>query len=552
MSLRLLAVAALVILSALPVRAQQVTLSTQVDYLLVDQRSRDPDQRTRTAGFLPRLNLLLTGRVVPGTRLYLDLSSGLTRDSFGAGHQATGSTYLVLRNDMPRYQLSLRHGRSSFSADAGSLDLAPSRQTSNTSNTGVTLILREPAWPVLNLQYFRTRSENGLAGASSHTNATDSRLAAVYDLAPLHLRFDESRQSADSAGRDQFVSQIRRFAVNLDTALFPKLALSGGVQLARSETSLAGASLTGNDNRLGQIRLSSEVTAKVALDALLYFQQTNFLASLSTSDLSARGSAVTLRSEVLPGLQWNVSTSSNRSELAGRITDTSSTYTDLLAQLDPRNSFSLTLSPSRASVSGAPPVDQKAYRASWTSQLTPQTDLLLSLDRFSNASPDFSSRTFTRYVTLRCRPDLQTTLGLSLLLDSLLSSSPGSATSQQIHAIDSDVSWVPNRDLTLGLHLSLQRVAGESATRVKVPGLDLRWQPDAASTLTVSWRLQDQTQRDLEAISLLRFTSFSSQFSRRLSRGSLLTARYDVVNYSEGPIAYERRLGISITTGLGG
>jgi hypothetical protein len=289
----------------------------------------------------------------------------------------------------------------------------------------------------------------------------------------------------------------------------------------------------------------------VALDAMLYSQRTSQFPGTGGSGLSSRGSALAMRSEVLPGLQLNVSRNSSHSEIGGRVSDASTTYADLLARLDARNTLSLTLSPSRASVAGSPSADQKAYRVSWTSQLTPETDLLLSLDRYLNSGSAFSSRTFTKYLTLRFRPDLQTTLALSLLWDTLESDSLGSATSQQVRSLDTDLSWLPTRDVTLGLHFSLQRLTGEAATRIKVPGLDLRWQLDSKSDFSLSWRLQDQTQPQVDALSLLQFTTLTARFSQRLSGGSQLAASYDVVRYSQGQLAYQRRLGLSITTGLG-
>ncbi len=540
------------VLCALPARAQQLSLSTQVDYLFLDQRFRDPDERKTTSGFLPRLNLSLNGRLLPGSRLYLDVTGGLTRDSFGLGHQSTDDAHLVLRGDSPYYQLSLRHGRSHFTTSTLGLDLAPTGLTSDSQETGLTLILRQPAWPVLNLQYSRFRSDTGLAGTDSRTDSTTSRVAATYDLAPLHFRLDDDRRSSNPQGGTSYDSDARRFGVSVDTAILPKLNLYGDLQFAHFDTRSGGTLRSGNDSRIGQVRLSTELTPKVAVDAEVHSVATNPFVGSTAGALSTRGSALTMRSEVVPGIQLNLSENRDHSEYGGdRTSDASSLYADVLARVDARNSLALQYAPSRTSFSGFAPTDQKALRLSWASQLSSRTDLTASIDRFTDTSDGFENRTAGKYLAVRYRPDLQTTIGLGVFANDARSSSAGVETSQDTRSLEGEFSWLPTSDLSLGLHLNLSRLSGTSQTRTRVPALDLRWQPDSRSDFSLSWRLQNETQRSLDATTRLGFTAFSTQFRRQLSRTSSLNVNYDVVSYSQGPLAYERRLGVSVTTGLG-
>jgi hypothetical protein len=536
---------------ALPAGAQQVTLSTQVDYLFVDQRFRDPDETKTTSGFLPRLNLSLNGRLLPGSRLYLDVTGGLTRDSFGLGRQSTEDAHLVLRGESAHYQLSLRHGRSHFATSASDLYLGASGLNTNSQETGLTLIMRQPAWPVLNLQYSRFSSDTGLGDTTSHTDSTTSRVVASYDLAPLHFRLDDNRRTSDPSGSASYRSDARRLGVSLDTALLPKLNLYGDLQLARTDTRTEGVPRSGNDSRIGQVRLSTALTPKVAVDAELHSTATSPLAGSTLDVLSSHGSGLTMRSEVVPGVLLNLAKSGEHSDYDGRATDASSLYADVLARVDARNSLAVQYSPSRAHFSGYPASDQQALRVSWASQLDSRTDLTASFDRFTDTSADFENSTAGRYLALRYRPDLQTTFGLGLFSDRVRTRGAAEETTQDSRALDAEFSWLPTRDLSLGLHLNLSRLSGASQTRTRVPAFDIRWQPDSKSDFSLSWRSQNEVLRDLDSTVQLGFTALSGQFRRQLSRRSSLSVNYDVVTYDQGPLAYERRLAVSVITGLG-
>jgi hypothetical protein len=538
-------------LCALPAQAQQITLSTQVDYLLVDQRFRDPDERKTTSGFLPRLNLSLNGRLLPGSRLYLDVTGGLSRDSFGLGQQSTEDAHVVLRGESPYYQLSLRHGRSHFDTSSVGLDLTPVGLTSDSQETGLTLILRQPAWPVLNLQYARFSSDTGLGDTTSRTDSTLSRVVANYDLAPLRFRFDDNRRTSDAQGGSSYESDARRFGVSVDSAVLPKLNFYGDLQFAHADTSSGGVPRSGENSRIGQVRVSTELTPKVAVDAELHATATNPLIGTTFGALSSRGSAVTMRSEVMPGVQLNFTRNMDHADYRGGAAETSSLYGDLLARVDVRNSLALQYAPTRTSFSGYPPTDQKVLRLSWASQLDSRTDLTASVDRFTDTGAGFENRTDGKYLAVRYRPDLQTTLGLGLFANTSRNRDAGAETSQDTRSLEAEFSWLPTSDLSLGLHLNLSRLSGPTQMHSRVPAFDLRWQPDSQTDLSVSWRLQDEVQRALDSTSRLGFSALSGQFRRQLSRRSSLYVNYDVVTYDQGPLAYERRLGVSVITGLG-
>jgi hypothetical protein len=537
------------LLMAWPAQAQQLTLTTEVDYLLVEQGFRDPEEHVATSGFFPKVNLAIAGRLFPTSRLFLDLSGGLTQDTFGASDQSTNDVRVVLRTEAPRYRLALRHGRSSHSSSTQDLGLGTVGLTTDSRQTDVTLLLRQPSWPTLNLQYARYTSDSSLGGPASHSESTDSRIGLAYDLAPLHFRFDQNHRAGGTEGSERFAFDGRRAAVSLDTALFPKLNLYGDLQLYHSEVSSGDSAATGTDFQVGSLRLSTELTPKVALDGQLFSQVTRRFPESNT--LSARGASVSMRSEVVPNVQLNLTGNLLHSEFAGRSTDSTNASLELLARVDPRNSLAFTYSPNHASFSDAPGVDQTACRLSWTSLLTSRLELTASFDHFDDTSADFSGRTDSRYLALRYRPDLQTTLGLSLLSDRASTSGPGGEISQEARSVTAEFSWLPTGSVSLGCHLGLSRFQGEAETQVTAPAFDLRWQPDSRSDLSVSWRMQTEVQRELDLTTRLGFTALATRFSRRLSRGANVNFSYDVVEFEHGPFAYERRLAVSLTTGLG-
>jgi hypothetical protein len=550
--LRLLVIAALVLLYALPACAQQLALSTDVDYLFVDRRLRDPDQRVSTSGFFPRVDLSLTGPVRPGSHLYLDLTGGIAENTFGTARQSDNDMRLVVRGEDPRYRLALRHGQSHFASATDGLGPSVSRLTADTKETDLTLILREPAYPVLNLQYSRFAADSALAGVSSNTETTASRVAAIYDLAPVRLRFDENRRSSEVLGGGTSGSDSRRFGASLDSALIPKLSLFADLQLSRWDTRFGSGGGTGSTDRTGILRLSAVPTPKVAIDAELRSQLTDSLADAAPSNLSVNGSSIAMRSEVLPGIQLNVARDVDNANRAGLATDTSSTYLDLLARLDARNSALVSLSPRRVSLEGVGDIEQNAAHVSWASQLDARTDLTVNWDRFTDNDPTLGlTRTTSKYLAVRYRPDLQTTVGVGLLWNNANLQGSASTTTQAERVLATDISWLPTQKVSLGYRFSLTRLSGSSNVRMSVPALDLRWQPDMLSDFALNWRLQSTAQREFDDLNRFDFTTFSSHFRRKLSRGSTLNIDYSVVKFSEGPLAHERVFRISIETRAG-
>jgi hypothetical protein len=539
------------LIAVVPAAAQQLTLSTQLDYVLLDQGFRDPDRHTSTSGFFPRLNLSLTGPIRPGARLYLDITGGLSRDSFGLSSQSADNIHFVLRGEAPHYRLSLRYGNAHLSSTTGSLDLGPSQLLSGSRETGLTLIVQQPAWPALNLQYSRFGSSSSLGDTGSTADSTNRRVSATYDLAPLHFRLDDSHSTSNFAGGDAMESNARRYGVSLDTTILPKLSLYGDVQLSHSDARFGRAPLTGTDSRIGQIRLSGELTPKVAVDATVYSQLLDTFPGSGASDLAARGSSVSMRSEVWPGLQLNFTANTNHAKWGSNTSDTTSIYADLLARIDAHNSLAFSLSPTRTTFSGSSPVSQSAHRAAWSSDLDSRTSLTVGFDGFTDDGASLSDRSASKCINLSYRPDLQTTLGVGLLWNSTESHGTVGQTTQDSRAIQANYSWLPTSDLSLGLHLSLSQLDGATQSQLRVPAFDIHWQPDSKTDFTLSWRAQSELRREFDSTSRLGFSAFSSHFSRRLSRGSNLNVDYDVIKFIEGPFAYERRLGVSLTTGLG-
>ena len=551
MHVRLLITAIMLLLCALPGWAQQLILSTELDYLMVDQRFRDPDRRLSTSGAFPRLGLSLTGPARPGARLYLDLTGGLSENTFGISRQSNDDVRLVVRGETRRYRLSLRHGQTHFASAADGLDLTSSRLTSDTRETGLALILREPSWPVVNLQYSRFVADSALGGVSTGTETTSSRVAAIYDLKPLRFRFDENRFRAHVVGGDASESGSRRLGLSLDTALLSGLDLFADLQLTRRENRSGSGTPTGSDDHTALVRLSAEPTPKAVIDAEARLQSVDNFGGIG-STLSVKSALIAMRSEVVPGIQLNLGRQGDEAKRAGFSTKTSETDVDLFARIDARNNLLISFSPRRITLSDGPAIEQQASHLSWTSQLDGHTDLTASWDRFSDEDPAAGlHRTTNKYLALRYRPDLQTTIGLALLWSNSNLEGLGGSSAEEVRQLDSDISWLASQDLSLGLRFSLTRLSGASGSRIRVPALDLRWRPDMQSELAINWRLQSAVQRDLDNLNRFDFTTLAGRFRHDFGPGSSVSIDYSVLKVSQGALAYERLLRISYTTKLG-
>lgn len=537
------------LVSTVAANAQGLEFSSHTEFQLVEDRFRDQPGSGAFTGFAPTLNVSYLSPVRPGADLYLDTELGFSQNVFRLSRQTNDNLRLIFRGEDPRYRLSLRLGKSHFHSASSGSGLEAIRLNSTTTETGFTATLREPSYPLVNLQWLRFTTDSGASDVHNPTTSTTSRIAALYDLEPLHFRFDESRRKTDSRQGSDSQALSRRLGVSFDTPLLSRLNLFGDLQFSRSESQFGTQAKNERGERLALLRLSAFPTSSVAIDTEYLSQISEGLSGNSrSSDFSTSGLAVRVRSEVWPGIQLNLSREGQRSA-RDRTIETTTDFADLLAQVDDRNSALVSFS--RRQVNGGSDLSeqQNSQRFSWVSQLDSQTDATLSWDNVtSQEAATGDSRTSNVNVALRYRPDLQTSIGLGYLTSNSTFTRPEGNSRQGLQAYDFDFSWLPTQDLSLGGRLSVSQLSGSSQAKFLVPSFDFRWQPDSRTDIGVNWRLQRTRQQDTTGSSSFDLTLSSGRLRHRLSSYSDLDIGYDIIQASQGSLALERVLRLIFTT----
>mgnify|MGYP005849477011 CR=1 FL=1 len=161
----------------------------------------------------------------------------------------------------PKHTFIGRHTRNEYESFSA-LGLGPS--TGSSTEYNASLLLREPAYPVVSVQFIRNLTSSEYAGTRSGYGSTTWMTSAYYDLAPFRFTFDRTRQQFDySTSSSSSVNQ--RSAAMLNYSLIPGLTLSSEISRYNTKTEYASGSSSIAANRRN-IRLTAIPTRAIVAD----------------------------------------------------------------------------------------------------------------------------------------------------------------------------------------------------------------------------------------------------------------------------------------------
>lgn len=500
-------------------------------------------------------NLSMRRPVAPFSSLVSDVTLGTSSTADLSGNQDNRSMGINLYYRQPSYTLIGRVNHNNYRSE-----LLGQRGTSigNSSNYNVSMLLSQPAYPVLNLQFSRNVSDSSFGGSASRYAANTWLLGSYYDLSPLRFTFDRSRQTSVYSGSAGNTQTTQRSSVFLNQTLLQGLTLFGELSNYAADNERFGSSYSLNTKRQA-LRLQAIPTSAVA-------------ASLEYSDRSSRQEAVggssrsgenalsfNVRAQVLPGLSADYTDQRQRLSITGGLAGTvfvnaANRNLGVSARLSDRSILNGSASKSDYVGAGGIGSSQSSLQVSLQSRLSPTADL--SLDYGRNKSMiglDSSYSGSSGGIALRTRTAGGMSMGASYRRSQInTSTANASPTSQTTDAVDLDALWMPTYQLSLNLRLSYQANNGSSISERLSPAVGVRWQIDPVTNLSLNYNYQSDRQWDWvnwETIGQRRRASVL-RLSHGFSNGSSLELYYDFHGGNTGLIEWQRHVALYYTTSL--
>jgi hypothetical protein len=478
--------------------AQSLGLQVQMRYDVFE--SREVGESPNGDGHLStNYNLLMRGPVAPFSALVSDVTLGTSSTADQFGSQDNRSLGINLYYRQPSYTLISRINRNDYRSESLGQDGA---SIGNSSNHNVGLLLSEPAYPVLNLQYSRIASGSSFGDSESRYAANTWLLGSYYDLSPFRFTFDQSKQTSVYSGSPGNTQTTRRSSVLLNQTLLQGLTLVGELSNYATDNERVGAR-SSLDTKRQVLRLQAIPTSAVAA-SLEYSDQSSRLGAVAASNHSGENAlSFNVRAQVLPGLSADFTGQRQRLSVTdglGGIIFVNSANRNLgvSARLNDRSILNGSISRSDYAGAGGSGSSQSSFQVSVQSRLSRTADL--SLDYGRNKSMiglDGSfSGTFAG-VSLRTRTSGGMSMGASYRRSQTDSSTAdASPISQTTDAVDFDALWMPTYQLSLNLRLSYQANNGSSISETLSPALGVRWQIAPSTNLSLNYNYQSDKQWD--------------------------------------------------------
>lgn len=535
-----------------PVWAGPISVQTQVEYDLTQTKytglSAISDGR-----FSNNYNLLLRRPFLPTSSLITELSVNTTENGDANTTQSTRNWTLNMYANQPKYMLVGRIIRSDYGTSSDSA--GSSTGLSTDYNAG--LFLREPAYPVVNIQFLRNVASTSYAGTVGSYSATTWLMSSYYDLAPFRFSYDRTRQLFGYSGSPGVQQTNQTSAIKLDHTLMTGLVLSG--ELSKTITDVAyssGTSATNTNRRI--VRLTATPTRSIVADVdftsqsngqdLGGFNRTNNNNSISWD----------VRSEIFPGLSVDYvdqKQSQTGSAFIGTGGSTSRNRNlSLAARLSDASALSITATRTGTDIaSTASGTQQDSLQTALQTSITRTTDFSLNYGRSKSTvgqGDSFNSSFVSASIRDRTSPTLS--MGATYRRTNVHSQVlVGSPFDQFGDAVDMDMLWQPNYDIGINLRLSYQNNTGTSANRILSPSANLRWQLDSSTSLTTNYTLQRFRQFDpTVALSGQNTNGLSIRMTHNFMNGSYLDLSYDFQGINVADLEWRKQLRVLFTFNL--
>ena len=523
--------------------AQQITLQTQLEYQWVQTTFSDGrvDSFSR---FTPLYALTLQGPVAGGTNLQINL--GLS------GYASTDRSASVEEHNF----------RIDLMAQSGHLDLlaSASRDVNRTAFVlpgGVTEAskvsmdsyvlsgaLAYPGYPTITLQFARNLTQ---LSKDVHERQDTSLLAASYDRGPFRFLASQATQSTMPGGD---LSRQEGYGLVFTRSLLPSVQFSlehygafGALQTGGRESGSTSYSTTA--------RVTAQPTPFLVVDGEFGLSAGSGTGEAGFGGTNGRLYSVDLRSEVVPGVRFDVSRNSQTVSGAFGRTASDQTAIDLAAQLSANTSVLGQWSEASSHSGDALSTwRQQAAYLSLSSRLSAVTELFADLSSASQSSPDSRSQYASAGVGLV--HDVSPTLATEVTyrFDHRRDTGSGGPLDDNSHSLSLDARWSPDPRWSLdgGISVSAHR---DSSRGLSVnPYVEARWSPSAATTLALQYRVQQLTQSPLETpsdglVQSQTSTGFTGGLSHQLSPNDSLELAYDADNGLGSTLTAQKQLRVS-------
>ncbi|MHB9035822.1 MAG: hypothetical protein ACYC64_04085 [Armatimonadota bacterium] len=538
-----------------PVWARLFGVQTQIQYNFAElkKRGKQPvgDGRLSTS-----YNLTLRRPFLATSNLVSDLTIN-TAESGDAGASQTSKNWtLNMYSDRSKYMLVGRVSHSNYGASSTG-DAASS--TGYSTDYNASLFLRQPAYPVVNLQYLRNTSSSSYAGSTGSYTSSSWLMSSYYDMAPLRFSYDRTQQAFVYSGSPGTQMNTQRWAATLNQTLMSGLTLSGELSRYGTAIGYVGGNTATNTNRR-VLRLTATPTRAIVADIDITSQSVQ----QDVADFSRTNSDNTfswdVRSEIMPGLSLDY-VDQRQSQLGSDMVGTSGSTSrnrnlSVSARLSEQTVLTIGGTRSDYDVDTADSDSRvDSIQSAIQTSLTPTTDFSLNYGKSKSITGlgDLYDSSFAG-LSIRDRTSATLSVGATYRRTNVLSVSgtDSSAYSQRGDVVDMDMLWQPSYSMGVNLRLSYQNNQGSNASKVLAPSANFRWQVDSSTNLMVNYAFQRYNQ--LDPLTQLLYGQDTRGLSMRLTHAfrnnSSLDLSYDFQGSSIGDQEWSRHLRMYITTNL--
>ena len=472
-------------------------LDVQLHYDYFQQKSENTAPQGYGA-FTTTYNLVLKRPITPGMSLHSDLTLNTSAVNQPDSQQSAKGATFNLYTTQPTYSLMSRIDYNNYNSTLDNPTSISSSSYMNNYNAGI--ILREPALPLMSMQFLRNVT-GSLASDAPAAYATNTWLfSSAYNLKALQFTYDRTALTSDVGSTSAVGTTTQRGSVSLDYPLCTGLQLSGA--LSKNLTAVQGSTSTDMDQRL--IRLSATPLRTVTAD-VQYLTQSN---ALPFAQAQANNQAITtnVRSEILPGLSADFTDTRQQQQsltaLGNSTLDSDDRSVGVSALLHSGTILSGTVAQSRYDFSGAGANQwrQNTGQLALQTALTPTADFSVSGGQdATDTSP--SDRLNDRYlgVSLRDRSLPTLSLGADYHWDFTHLVTTDVPSEQETHTVDLDALWQPIATASLDMRLGYQAGNGSSIFNHVEPTVTCRWQITPATNLGLHYDLSHTYQWDQNA-----------------------------------------------------
>lgn len=530
---------------AAPSQAGILNGHIQVRYDLLETKE-DGEAPVSDGRLTTNYYLTLRKPLSPNTNLMSDLSLNSSDTIDQIGTQSNKDWRFNVYATGSRYNFTGRISRTD-SVRSSRLLNAESRGAQTSYNAS--LLWREPAYPVVNLQYIHSATDNSSRGSSLDFTNTTWRLGSYYDLAPLRFTYDRSKRTLHNPGQQSSHTTIERSAVQMNHAFMQGLIVTSELSRYSTEFDLPSRSSSNSTNR-GLIRLTMLPTQSVIASIDLTKQSTDQQSTRQLQQTDYRTLAFNIRAQVIPQLSLDFTDQRQKqtSKLINSRTESDSRSWNLgiNGQLSERSSINGSFSGSSFDVGIiGNRTRQNSSVLSLLTDLTRTTDLTANIGqetacigvnaKHTNKFAGISIRDYTSH-TLSMGTSVRWSENTSPLLD-------GSRSRQTSNSINIDALWLPTQRVGINLGLIYQANNGVNSSRFFAPEFNFRWQVDSRTNLVLGYNLNRVNIRDQTSLLdiIQRNNGLTFRIDRSFLDGSSMNLAYDFQRTNIGSLEWQKQ-----------